>query len=75
MRNNNNTAQSNPKPNFAPICKNVTIPEGSSSAAPVIKPGPSDRNILIIDEKDNSFMFMAIVLLNIRSISFYLILI
>jgi len=30
-----------PRPNFAPACEYVAIPEGSSSAAPVITPGPS----------------------------------
>jgi hypothetical protein len=27
-------------PNFAPACEYVAIPEGSSSLAPVISPGP-----------------------------------
>ena len=29
-------------PNCAPACENVAIPDGSSSEAPVIKPGPKD---------------------------------
>jgi hypothetical protein len=32
---------SNPKPYAAPTCEYVPTPDGSSSAAPVTKPGPS----------------------------------
>src|SRR5450830_923033 len=35
------------KPNCAPACEYVAIPLGSSSAAPVIKPGPSFFNKLL----------------------------
>jgi hypothetical protein len=33
-----------PKPNLAPACEYVAIPLGSSSEAPVMRPGPSSRN-------------------------------
>jgi hypothetical protein len=33
-----------PRPNFAPAWEYVAIPEGSSSDAPVIRPGPKNLN-------------------------------
>src|ERR1700680_5126282 len=36
--------QSMPNPNCAPTCEYVAIPLGSSSEAPVIRPGPNLRN-------------------------------
>ena len=35
-----NVDHSMENPNAAPTCEYVPIPDGSSSAAPVIKPGP-----------------------------------
>jgi hypothetical protein len=37
--------QSSPYLKAAPACEKVTIPEGSSSAAPVISPGPKEFRI------------------------------
>src|ERR1019366_7727085 len=37
----NSTVQATLKPNCAPPCEYVAMPLGSSSAAPVIRPGPS----------------------------------
>jgi hypothetical protein len=31
------------KPNCAPACEYVAIPDGSSSLAPVMRPGPNER--------------------------------
>ncbi|HEY7227507.1 MAG TPA: hypothetical protein VH481_05215 [Nitrososphaeraceae archaeon] len=42
-----------PRPNFAPACEYVAIPDGSSSEAPVINPGPNDFSVLGIDSKRN----------------------
>src|SRR5947209_5580529 len=46
-----------PNPNCAPVCEYVAIPDGSSSAAPVITPGPSIRrnltNPLLLDFFDS----------------------
>ena len=35
-----NTLHSIPRPNCAPACEYVAMPLGSSSAAPVMRPGP-----------------------------------
>ena len=37
----NTTVHSVSRPNCAPACEYVAMPDGSSSAAPVISPGPS----------------------------------
>src|SRR5450631_2379769 len=39
----NTMAHSVSSPNCAPACEYVAMPDGSSSAAPVIRPGPSCR--------------------------------
>src|SRR5579862_1129921 len=39
-----------PMPNCAPTCEYVAMPLGSSSAAPVIKPGPSLQRIALAPE-------------------------
>jgi hypothetical protein len=36
------------KPKPAPACEYVAIPEGSSSLAPVITPGPRMRQVFLI---------------------------
>ncbi|MFI5425017.1 MAG: hypothetical protein WB706_08285 [Nitrososphaeraceae archaeon] len=41
-----------PKPNLAPACEYVAIPEGSSSAAPVTTPGPNDFRMVFRDTKE-----------------------
>jgi hypothetical protein len=41
----NNMVQSSSSPNWTPACEYVAIPLGSSSAAPVISPGPSLSSI------------------------------
>jgi hypothetical protein len=41
-----NIVQHSMKPSSAPFCEYVAIPLGSSSAAPVNRPGPSTRDIL-----------------------------
>jgi len=38
----NITSHNIPKPNLAPAWEKVAIPDGSSSEAPVISPGPKD---------------------------------
>ena len=42
------------KPNIAPACEYVAIPDGSSSLAPVIMPGPKylRKTLMIIDLLD-----------------------
>lgn len=35
-----------PRPNLAPACEYVAIPDGSSSEAPVINPGPNILKVL-----------------------------
>ena len=42
-----------PRPNFAPAWEYVAMPEGSSSEAPVINPGPNDFSVAGIDRNRN----------------------
>src|ERR1700733_4185787 len=41
----NKVTHNMPNPNLAPACEYVAIPLGSSSDAPVMRPGPSSRNM------------------------------
>jgi hypothetical protein len=42
-----NIVQHSMKPSWAPACEYVAIPLGSSSAAPVNRPGPGTRDIFV----------------------------
>ena len=44
-----------PRPNCAPACEYVPIVDGSSSAAPVINPGPNDLRIALNDNKKDLY--------------------
>lgn len=42
----NQTGQGRPRPKIAPVCAQVAIPDGSPSAAPVMKPDPWQADVL-----------------------------
>jgi hypothetical protein len=48
-----------PRPNPAPACEYVAIPDGSSSDAPVIRPGPKNLRVFLkmLNRETNFFVF------------------
>src|SRR5919197_2507602 len=65
-----NTNQAIPKPNCAPACEYVAIPDGSASDAPVIIPGPNLLRIVLCKEDgllDDSLSYSTLMSLSSSS--------
>lgn len=54
----NNTVHNKPNPNFAPAWEKVPMLAGSSSDAPVIKPGPRNFKNDLKDDNDYSITWL-----------------